>query len=84
MVFQNVLHDPAVILYYNENHKYLLYTDALVNSAESLEDEQTSIFDEVLKARHKKKIIHQHLQKIEMLTLDTQCIFMHTILHWLY
>lgn len=61
MGFQTLLHDPAVILHYIENHKYVLYTDALVNSAEGLEDEQASIFNEVLKARHKKKIIHQHL-----------------------
>ncbi len=39
----------------------LPYTDALVNSAEGLEDEQAGIFNEVLKAGHKEKIIHQYL-----------------------
>lgn len=48
---------------------HLPYTDALVNSAEGFEDEQTSVFDEVLETRHQEKVIHQHLQEIETSTL---------------
>ena len=41
---------------------YLLDTNALVYPAESLEDEETGVLDEVIDTSNQEEIIHQHLQ----------------------
>jgi len=45
--------------------KFLLIsldTDALVNSTEGLEDEQTSVLNEVFKTGHQEEVIYQNLK----------------------
>jgi len=38
------------------------YTNALVNSTESLENEQSGILDEVIQTRNEEKVIYKHLK----------------------
>lgn len=50
-------------LYYRVHfHNNVPDTDALMNPTKGFKDEESSIFNEILKARNQKEVIHKNLK----------------------